>query len=87
MILVDRFLYRNGLEVRAAVAETVKMVLAVEADRWGVAEIEAWYHKHAAPSCCKIDNQLLPSSRLGRRAGRARARPARHPRPLAHVRY
>ena len=35
-ILVDRFLYRNGLEVRAAVAETVEMVSAVEADRWGV---------------------------------------------------
>ena len=52
-ILVDRFLYRNGLEVRAAVAETVEMVLAVEADRWGVDEIEAWYRQHAAPLSTK----------------------------------
>jgi len=52
-ILVDRFLYRNGLEVRAAVAETVEMVLAVEADRWGVDEIEAWYRQHAAPLSAK----------------------------------
>jgi death on curing protein len=48
-ILVDRFLYRNGLDVRAAVADTVEMVLAVEADRWGVDEIEAWDRKHSAP--------------------------------------
>jgi death-on-curing protein len=52
-ILVDRFLYRNGLEIGAAVADTVEMVLAVESDRWGVDEIEAWYRKHAAPLSVK----------------------------------
>jgi hypothetical protein len=47
--VIDRLLYDNGIEVRAAVAETVELALAVEADRWGVDEIEAWYHRHAAP--------------------------------------
>jgi death-on-curing protein len=48
-ILVDRFLYRNGLEVRTRVAETVDMVLAVEAGRWGVDECETWYRQHTSP--------------------------------------
>ena len=52
-ILVDRFLYRNGLEVRTTIEETVEMALAVEADRWGVDEIEAWYRQHTAPLSAK----------------------------------
>jgi len=48
-ILVDRFLFRNGIEVRTTIAETVEMVLAVEADHWGVNEIEAWYRQHTTP--------------------------------------
>lgn len=38
-ILVDRFLYSNGVEIGASVEETVALALAVESDRWGVAEI------------------------------------------------
>ena len=46
-ILVDSFLYRNGIEVRASTAETVQMVLEVEADRWQIDEIEDWYRLHS----------------------------------------
>ena len=53
-ILVDRFLHLNGLELRTTVGETVEMVLAVEADRWGVDEITGWYRQRAFP--------LLPQS-------------------------
>ena len=44
-ILVDSFLYRNGFELRTTKAETIEMVLAVEADKWGVDEIEEWYRQ------------------------------------------
>jgi death-on-curing protein len=47
--LVDRFLHRNGVELRTTVAETVEMVLAVESDQWNVDEIAEWYRQHTAP--------------------------------------
>ena len=45
-ILVDRFLRLNGCEVVTTLSETLEMVLAVEADRWGVDEIANWYRQH-----------------------------------------
>lgn len=48
-ILVDRFLHRNGIELRASVADIVQMALAVEADRWGVDELEDWYRRRCTP--------------------------------------
>jgi death on curing protein len=44
-ILVDRFLHLNGVTVRTTVRDTVEMVLAVEADRWGVDDIDEWYRR------------------------------------------
>lgn len=45
-ILVDRFLHKNGIEVRTTKAETIALVLAIEANQWNVDEIESWYHQH-----------------------------------------
>jgi death-on-curing protein len=36
------FLLLNGVAVDASPRDTVDMVLAVEADRWGVDEVESW---------------------------------------------
>ena len=44
-ILVDRFLHLNNMTVETTVRETVEMVLAVEADRWAVDEIDEWYRQ------------------------------------------
>lgn len=43
--IVDEFLFRNGIDVVAKRGETYQMVLAVEADQYGVDEIEAWYRQ------------------------------------------
>lgn len=43
--IVAEFLLRNGYTVRQAVGETAKMVFAVEADQYGVDEIETWYRQ------------------------------------------
>jgi death-on-curing protein len=48
-ILVDRFLHVNGMELRTTVSDTIEMVLAVEADRWGVDEITQWYALRVFP--------------------------------------
>jgi len=45
-ILVDRFLHKNNIEVQTTKAETIALVLAVEADQWDVDEIESWYRQH-----------------------------------------
>lgn len=47
--LTMTFLRSNGVRIAAATEEYVDMVLAVEADRWGVNEIETWLRQHAAP--------------------------------------
>jgi death-on-curing protein len=49
--LADSFLNRNGLYISAPKSEFVELVLAVEADRWRTAEIDAWLRRHT---------QLLP---------------------------
>jgi death-on-curing protein len=45
--IMDEFLFRNGVELMADAAGIVEMVLAVEADRWGIGEIESWLHRHS----------------------------------------
>lgn len=40
--IMARFLSMNGMTVVASADDTVEMVLAVEAARWGVDEIESW---------------------------------------------
>lgn len=40
--LTDSFLYRNGFDLVSTVEENIEMVLAVEADKWKVDEIEIW---------------------------------------------
>jgi death-on-curing protein len=47
--LTDRFLKRNGLEIVAAAAVVVEMVLAVEADAWDAERIAAWMREHVRP--------------------------------------
>ncbi|MFN0108178.1 MAG: type II toxin-antitoxin system death-on-curing family toxin [Blastocatellia bacterium] len=40
--IVDDFLYRNGYEINCQLKEIIQLVLDIEADRFGVDEIEAW---------------------------------------------
>jgi len=44
--LLDEFLYRNGIGLTADTDELVEMVLAIEADRWQVEEIDSWLRRH-----------------------------------------
>lgn len=44
--IVEDFLLRNGVEMVATIREVVEAVLAVEADRWGVDEIDDWLRQH-----------------------------------------
>ncbi len=44
--LVEDFLLRNGVEMVAPIKEVIETVLAVEADRWGVNEIDDWLRQH-----------------------------------------
>jgi death on curing protein len=44
--LTDSFLYRNGFELNVSINEIIELSLNVEADRWGVNEIESWIHQH-----------------------------------------
>jgi len=39
-------LHKNNIEVQTTKAETIALVLAVEADQWDVDEIESWYRQH-----------------------------------------
>ena len=47
--LVNEFLIRNNVVMTASVAQVIELVLAVESDRFGVDEIEAWYRQYTAP--------------------------------------
>ena len=47
--ITDEFLFKNGYEVMATSTESVKMVLAVEGDRWGVDEVENWLRERSKP--------------------------------------
>ncbi|MDT4955166.1 MAG: death on curing protein [Acidobacteriota bacterium] len=44
--LVDEFLFRNHIEVTAATAEIIELVLAIEAGTWAIDEAEAWLRAH-----------------------------------------
>lgn len=44
------FLRLNNYTLVVKVSEQIEMVLAVESDRWGVDEIEAWLRRYAASS-------------------------------------
>lgn len=46
--LVDEFLFRNGIEVVASTRDNIETSLAIDADRWGVDEIEDWLRQHTA---------------------------------------
>lgn len=48
-MLVAEFLFRNGYKVTALPPAIIAMVLAVEADQFGVDKIEAWYRQHVQP--------------------------------------
>jgi death on curing protein len=48
-ILVDRFLHLNGMELRTTVNDTVELALAIEADRWDLDAITAWYRQRTFP--------------------------------------
>lgn len=47
--LVDAFLMLNGYQVVASLPEIIELVLAIEADRYGVDEIAAWLRARSAP--------------------------------------
>lgn len=44
--LVERFLNHNEYEIDASVPALIELVLAVEADRWRVDEIDSWMRRH-----------------------------------------
>jgi death-on-curing protein len=48
-LLVDEFLFRNGVEVISSLQETIALVHYIEADLWKVDEIEAWLRTHTSP--------------------------------------
>lgn len=48
-VLVDEFLYLNGFEVIATVQETIKLVLAIESNKFGVDSIESWLRVRTFP--------------------------------------
>ena len=43
---VDSFLNRNGLFMAAPKAALLELALAVESDRWQIAEIDDWLRRH-----------------------------------------
>lgn len=46
--LVDEFLFRNGFEVTASLLDLLELVVAVEAGRWEMEEIDTWLRRHIA---------------------------------------
>ena len=48
--VTETFLLANGWEIRGSTAEVVNVVLAIEADRHSVDDIEAWYRQRAIQS-------------------------------------
>lgn len=47
--IVDEFVYRNGYEITCQLNEVVQLVLDIEANRFGVDEIEDWLRQRAIP--------------------------------------
>ena len=44
--IVDEFLYRNGRDIAAPLNLVIQLVLDIEANRFGVDEIEQWLRQH-----------------------------------------
>ncbi len=44
--LAELFLNRNGFEITASIPTLIELVLAIEADRWQVDEIDLWMRRH-----------------------------------------
>ena len=44
--IVEDFLLRNSMEMVAPIKEVIEMALAVEADCWGVDEIDSWLRQN-----------------------------------------
>lgn len=44
--ITNEFLKRNGHKIAAPKSEIIELVLAIEAARWGVDEIENWIRQH-----------------------------------------
>jgi death on curing protein len=44
--IVEAFLYINGWEVVAPIVETIRLVLAIEANQFDLNTIEAWYRTY-----------------------------------------
>jgi death on curing protein len=44
--LTNEFLFRNGLRITASLQDKIQMGLYVEADLWGVADIEIWLRRN-----------------------------------------
>jgi death on curing protein len=49
-VLVDEFLYLNEFEVKETIEETINLVLAIEADEFGIEEIENWLRARVFPT-------------------------------------
>lgn len=47
--IVDDFLYRNGFEINSSVDEIIELVLAIESDKFEVAQIESWLRNRTSP--------------------------------------
>jgi death on curing protein len=48
--LTDEFLLRNGKEILISTKDIIEMVMAIEADLWGVDEIDFWLRQRARPA-------------------------------------
>jgi death-on-curing protein len=46
--IIREFLWLNRHPLSASNAETLELVLAVEADRWKVGEVESWLRRHTS---------------------------------------
>lgn len=44
--IAREFLRRNGMKLSSVTGEIIKLVMAIESDRWGVDEIEDWLRRH-----------------------------------------
>lgn len=45
-VLVEYFLFRNGMELVAATEDLIELTLSVESDQWKIDEIEMWLRHH-----------------------------------------
>jgi death-on-curing protein len=43
--IAREFLRRNGMKLSSATGEIIRLVTAIESDRWGVNEIEDWFRE------------------------------------------